>query len=136
MPASGVGEANVEDLLGPGRKTFELWTENNIPAEWKVPPSAELLLHAARTFDIAERDVVSYLAVELPDYPWAWKYDAWVRRNSVPGALRVSITNRDEYRGLSDRYQRAEATIECLRALQQTDKPPPFFFRACGPACQ
>ena len=102
-----------------------------MPEEWLRPVTQEALEHAARVLEVPAAKLHPCTALELPDFPWAWLYEAWHRTNfgNDPSYLHVMLTARDSFRGEKDAAARNRMAADALRALVETGKPPPFFTR-------
>ena len=121
----------VAGRLGPHIADFVAWKVAELPEEWLSPVTKEALEHAARVLEVPAAKLHSCTALELPDFPWAWLYEAWHRTNfgTNPCVLHVMLTARDSFLEQEDAAARNRVAAKALRALVATGKPPPFFTR-------
>jgi hypothetical protein len=112
-------DVEVRGSLAEGTPAFRLWTEAELPAEWRQA--------------VARPGYGShfFVAVELPDTPWGRCYYAWAIREleglpSDSGVLPVMVSSMFDFRGVGAAQRRTDAA-ECLRALAATGKPPAHF---------
>ena len=117
--------------LGPQTAEFVALKVSELPEVWLQPVPQEALEHAARKVDVPAANLQAYTVVELPDFPWAWRYEAWHRSKfgDDPSYVRVLLTARDNIRGEEDATARRRVAADAFRALVETGKPPPFFSR-------
>ena len=115
--------------LGSHTADFVAWKVAELPEEWLRPVTQEALEHAARVLEAPAAKLHPCTALELPDFPWAWHYEAWHHTNfgNDPSYLHVVLTARDSFRGEEDAAARDRMAADALRALVETGKPPPFF---------
>ena len=111
-----------------GSAEFCLLTESDLTGGWEIEVSAGTLRYVADRMGVNPVDLRPCVVVELPDYPWAWKYQRWVAQNDVPGALSVMVVGSDNYRGQGRAASQAAAQ-QTYRSLVETGHPAPFFAR-------
>ena len=114
--------------LCEGAAEFRLITEADLTGGWNVEVSAGSLQYAADRMGVAPDDLLPCVVVELPDYPWAWKYQQWACQNYVDGALPVMVVGPEEYRG-QGRAACQAAARETYRSIFETGRPAPFYAR-------
>ena len=127
------------DRLGPGTAAYSLLTYADLPNEWRQEVNPATLQRMAVQLGIPVAK--ASIAVELPDYPWAWHYEAWSRTEIENSAARgenplvVMVVSRDEFRtGWPEAQgQRDRLAKSVLRSLLQTGRPLPLFARIFGP---
>ena len=117
-----------------GSADFAQLTEADLPEACRSEVDVAAQRHAARQMGLRLEQVSPCVVVELPDLPWAWKYQRWSQDVSVPGALPTMVVSLTEFRGGHDQSSR-EAALECLASLISTGKPAPFFCRIFVPRC-
>ena len=119
-----------------GAAKFAKLTEADLPEAWRngVPFENEARIYAARQMGRSPEQVEPIVVVELPDFPWAWKYQQWSQGETLADALPVMVVPNAEFRGLEAQASHL-ASVECLRSILVTGKPAPFFCRVFLP-CQ
>ena len=117
--------------MWPQTAEFVAWKVSELPEVWLQPVTQEALEHAARELEVPAASLQPYTVVELPDFPWAWRYEAWHRSKfgDDPSYVRVLFTARDNFRGEEEATARRRVAADALRALVETGKPPPLFSR-------
>ena len=85
--------------LGPHTADFGAWKVAKWSEEWLRPVTQEALEHAARVLEVPAAKLHPCTALELPDFPWAWHYEAWHHTNfgNDPSYLHVVLTARDSF---------------------------------------
>ena len=114
--------------LGGNAVPFQLLRQRDLPSEWLVEVSQGAIDYAAAQLQTRPELVAPRVAVELPDFPWAWAYQRWAEAQNDPEALAICITNWDDYRNLRQ-PERSEAVSACLRSFIEIGRPAPFFVR-------
>ena len=122
--------------LGLGAASFRAWRWSDLLAVWKALPSEDGLRATATTLEIPENNLRSYVCVELPDFPWAWQYQAWHKDRNHEGAeedpvIHIIVVARDSFRDEPDSVK-AGLYRDCLRSLLTTGRPLPLWSRAWG----
>ena len=115
-----------------GSADFAQLTEADLPEAWRGEVDAAAQRHAAQQMGLRAEQVCPCVVVELPDLPWAWKYQRWSQDVSVPGALPTMVVSLSEFRG-GDNQGSQYFALECLSSLITTGKPAPFFCRIFVP---
>ena len=115
-----------------GSADFAQLTVADLPEAWRCGVDAAAHCHAARQMGLRAEQVCPCVVVELPNLPWAWKYQRWSQDVSVPGALSTMVVSLTEFRGGHEQSSR-DSVFECLASLISTGKPAPFFCRIYVP---
>ena len=117
-----------------GSADFAQLTEDDLPKAWRSVGDADGRIHAAMQMGLRPEQVCPCVVVELPDLPWAWRYQRWSENEWVPGALPTMVVSLTQFRGGAEQSSR-EAALECLASLITKGKPAPFFCRIYVPLC-
>ena len=88
-----------DNWLGEGSASFQLLTTNDLPLAWLIPVSPGTLEYAALQMGLQPDKLQPLVVVELPDFPWVWKYQGWAQSQQVPDALPILVVSRSEFRG-------------------------------------
>ena len=107
---------------------FRLCTTADLTGDWLLPVPAETLQYVSQQMGVPPELLEPCVVVELPDYPWAWKYNRWAMDQYQEGALAVMVVARDTFRG-GDEAQRLSASLESLHSILAFGKPAPFYAR-------
>ena len=123
--------------LGDGTAAFRVWRQSDLPTEWQVPLDDGQLQQAANSIGLPASNIQSYIAIELPDYPWAWQYVRWHEQTDhqqVPGdaVILPIVVARPNFRQPCDEEEAREATADCLRGLLHHGRPEPLWTRVWG----
>ena len=116
-------------LLGNGAAPLRTWHWSEVPPEWQTPCSAADIRRAARNLQVPESSIRSQVVVELPDFPWAWHYQAWHNQASEQGhsdadaIVPIMLVSRSEFRN------ETQQTQQCLRDMLTTGRPSPLWSR-------
>ena len=121
-----------DNRLVPDSADFHLLTTSDLPAAWLVSVSTSALDYAAHRMGLPPSSMEASVVVELPDFPWAWKYYRWAQSQHEAGALPLMLVGSSEFWG-QDEASRHVAAVESLRCLLATGKPVPFFARVFVP---
>ena len=121
-----------DNQLVAGSAEFQLLTSDDLPAAWLIPVSTGALDYAALQMGLQPGMVEPRVVVELPDFPWAWKYHSRAQSQHVDGALPIMVVSNSEFRG-QDEAARHAAAMESLRCLMDIGKLAPFFARIFDP---
>ena len=122
--AADLDSGGPNQLLN-GAAPFAQLKQSDLPAEWAAEVDAESRQHAAREMGLTADDVVPCVVVELPDLPWAWKYQQWAERADEPGVLPSMVVSTSAVRGGG--AESGRAAMEGLVSLVRTGRPAPFF---------
>ena len=127
--------------LGDGTAAFQAWRDSELPEEWRRPCEESDLHRAAANLAVPQASVFCQVVLELPDFPWAWKYQEWHRqlsdRECSTGAsggdkcVPIMLVARGEFRQ-ADQAERERLFKQCLRAFLVDGKPPPFWAKVWG----
>ena len=107
---------------------FQLLTTTDLTGGWLLPVPADTLEYASQQMGVPAELLEPCVVVELPDYPWAWKYNRWSQDQYTEGALPIMVVDRDTFRG-GDEAQRLSASLTSLHSLLAYGKPAPYFAR-------
>ena len=118
----------ADNQLDVGSAEFQLLTAADLTGGWLLPVEAEALNYASQQMGVPPELLEPCVVVELPDYPWAWKYNRWAMAQYVEGALPVMVVDRDAFRG-QDEAHRLSASLESLHSILVSGKPAPFYAR-------
>ena len=111
-----------------GSADFALLTEADLPEVWLQDVDEGFQRDAAEQMGLRFDQVCPCVVVEVPDLPWAWKYQQWSQDVSVPGALPIMVTSLSEFRG-GHSWGSGDAVVDCFWSLVMSGKPAPFFAR-------
>ena len=118
--------------LGNGAAPFRTWRASEIPEVWRRVPAAERR-RAAAALGAPEAPVWDYVAVELPDYPWAWAYLEWHRStdhgNPEDPPVSPMVVARENFRENSSVEERANCTRRTLWDLLHEGRPTALWAR-------
>ena len=120
--------------LGNGAAPFRAWRWSEVPPEWQVPCSAADIRRAAEDMQVPESSIRSYVVVEVPDFLWAWRYQAWHSqasegsRTDTDAIVPIMLVSRSDFRNDTPRTQEA-LYRQCLRDLLTTGRPSPLWSR-------
>ena len=81
---------------------FRAYYRNEIPAEWLVPPSPQMLEGAAEkmstnTRKVAPKDIEWHVAIATPDFPMFWTYEAWLQTQNYIDLVGIIVKNRKDF---------------------------------------
>lgn len=124
--------------FGNGAQPFRLWRESELPEEWKRPKSSEdwsegYAWAAAELGVPASRLQEHKVVVEMPDFPWSWKYQHW--HNAIQEAdtssdkpVLLMVVARESFRNAPP-AEREVLFRQSLQALLDTGRPAPLWSR-------
>jgi hypothetical protein len=123
--------------FGNGAQPFRLWRESELPEEWKRPRSREDLsegyARAAAELGVPASRIQDYVVVEMPDFPWSWRYQHWHNARleadtSSDKPVLLMVVARESFRNAPP-AEREVLFRQSLQALLDTGRPAPFWSR-------
>ena len=116
-----------------GALPFCLWRESELPEEWKRPCSREDQARAAAELGVPASRIQSYVVVEMPDFPWSWRYQQWHNAmleadTSLDKPLCLMVVARESFRNAPP-AEREVLFRQSLQALLDTGRPAPHWSR-------
>jgi len=121
---------SVCSSLIPGSTPFRKLKVNDLPPNWRIEPSADVIAHVARVYGVEPGRVSSKVVVELPDVRAAWAYRQWLEAQEVENDdLGITITSRADFAGRATQEERDEAAEVVVESLLVSGHPGPSFNR-------
>ena len=119
--------------FGDAAQPLGLWRESELPEEWRRPCSREDRARAAANFGVPVSSIKSYVVVEMPDFPWSWRYQQWHNARldedtSEDKPLGVMVVARGSFRN-APADEREALFRQSLQALLETGRPAPHWAR-------
>ena len=53
------------------------------------------IIAAATRLGIGRTEVVAHLCLDVPDTPWGWAYQTFIRRTNITGVIGVMVSSPD-----------------------------------------